>query len=312
MRLNAFQKTALVTVFATLFLIFVGGLVRSAGAGLGCPDWPKCFGTWIPPTHVGELPASFDPSQFNATKMWIEYINRLIGVVIGLLIIATTVLSLKFRKTKPIITISSVATLVLVIFQGWLGGQVVRSALDEWLITLHMLLAMVIVNLLIFVTFKAFSDHINLSLPKYVRRLLLIITSIMLITALIQMGIGTQVREAIDAVVKANPDLPRAQWLENVGFIDHLHRSTSWSLLILGVYLFSFINKFKIPLTLRKTGYGIFLVIILQVILGVGLAYMGMPAAFQVLHLTFAAVLVSGLLLLLYMVIHTEIQETES
>jgi heme a synthase len=312
MRLNAFQKTALVTVFATLFLIFVGGLVRSAGAGLGCPDWPKCFGTWIPPTHVGELPSSFDPSQFNAPKMWIEYINRLIGVLIGLLIIATTLLSLKYRKSKPIITLSSVATLILVIFQGWLGGQVVRSALDEWLITLHMLLAMVIVNLLIFVTFKAFSDHLAITLPKYVRRLLLIITSVMLVAALIQMGIGTQVREAIDAVVKANPDLPRAQWLEKVGFIDHLHRSTSWSLLILGVYMFSFINKFNIPLTLRKTGYGIFLVIILQVILGVGLAYMGMPAAFQVLHLTFAAVLVSGLMLLLYMVIHTEIQDSES
>lgn len=311
MKLNTFQKTALITVFATLFLIFVGGLVRSAGAGLGCPDWPKCFGTWIPPTHVGELPPAFDPSQFNATKMWIEYINRLIGVVIGLLIIATTLLSLKYVKTKPIITISSVLTLLLVIFQGWLGGQVVRSALDEWLITLHMLLAMVIVNLLIFVTFKAFSDQLRLELPKYVRRLLLIITSIMLFASVIQMGLGTQVREAIDAVVKANPGLPRDQWLERVGFIDHIHRSTSWSVLILGVYLFSFINKFKVPLSLRNTGYGIFLVIILQVLLGVGLAYMGMPAAFQVLHLTFAAILVSGLMLMLYLVIHTRIREEE-
>jgi len=312
MKLNAFQKTALVTVFATLFLIFVGGLVRSAGAGLGCPDWPKCFGTWIPPTDVSELPSGFDPSQFNAPKMWIEYINRLIGVVIGLLIIATSVLSLRYRKTKPIITISAFATLFLVIFQGWLGGQVVRSALDEWLITLHMLLAMVIVNLLIFVTFKAFSDQLNLELPKYVRRLLLIITSVMLVASLIQMGIGTQVREGIDAVVKANPDLPRDQWLERVGFIDHLHRSTSWSLLILGVYLFSFINKFKLPLALRKTGYGVFLAIILQIILGVGLAYLGMPASFQVLHLTFAAILVSGLMLMLYLVIHTQIQATDT
>ena len=101
MKLNAYQKTAIVTVFATLFLILVGGLVRAAGAGLGCPDWPKCFGTWIPPTSADALPAGFDESQFNVWKTWIEYINRLIGVLIGFLITATFALSFRYRKEKP-------------------------------------------------------------------------------------------------------------------------------------------------------------------------------------------------------------------
>jgi cytochrome c oxidase assembly protein subunit 15 len=302
MKLDSFQKTALTTVAATLFLIFVGGLVRAAGAGLGCPDWPRCFGTWIPPTSIEQLPAQFDPSQFNVVKMWIEYVNRLVGVVIGLLIIATAALSLRFRKSKPNITWAAVASLILVIFQGWLGGQVVRSALDEWLITLHMLLAMVIVNLLIYATFKAFSEHLSYTIKDGVRRHMYIITGILLVASLLQMGLGTQVREAIDAVVKANPTLDRSQWLENVGFIDHLHRSTSWSLLILGVYLGWFINKSALAKPVTKTGYGILLLIVLQIILGVGLAYMGMPAAFQVLHLTFAAFLVSALIVLLYMI----------
>ncbi len=302
MKLDSFQKTALTTVAATLFLIFVGGLVRAAGAGLGCPDWPRCFGSWIPPTTVEQLPSQFDPSQFNVVKMWIEYVNRLVGVVIGLLIIATAALSLRFRKTKPQITWAAVASLVLVIFQGWLGGQVVRSALDEWLITLHMLLAMVIVNLLIYATFKAFTDHLSYTINDGVRRHLLIVTGIMLLAALFQMGLGTQVREAIDAVVKANPTLDRSQWLENVGFIDHLHRSTSWSLLILGVYFGWFINKSALANPVYKTGYGIILLIVLQILLGVGLAYLGMPAAFQVLHLTFAAFLVSALIVMLYLI----------
>ncbi len=302
MKLDAFQKTALTTVAATLFLIFVGGLVRAAGAGLGCPDWPQCFGMWIPPTSVEQLPPQFDPAQFNVTKMWIEYVNRLVGVVIGLLIIATAVLSLRFRRTKPQITWASVVSLVLVIFQGWLGGQVVRSALDEWLITLHMLLAMVIVNMLIYATFKAFSEHLSYTLKDGVRKHLLVVTGILLLAALIQMGIGTQVREAIDAVVKANPGLDRSEWLDKVGFIDHLHRSTSWSLLILGVYLGWFVNKSAVARPLVKTTYGLLLIIVFQILLGVGLAYMGMPAAFQVLHLTFAAFLVSGLILMIYMV----------
>jgi cytochrome c oxidase assembly protein subunit 15 len=302
MKLDSFQKTALTTVAATLFLIFVGGLVRAAGAGLGCPDWPKCFGTWIPPTSVEQLPSQFDPSQYNMAKMWIEYVNRLVGVVIGLLIIATAALSLRFRKTKPNITIASVATLVLVIFQGWLGGQVVRSALDEWLITLHMLLAMVIVNLLIYATFKALTEHLSFTISDGVRKHLYIVTGILLGAALIQMGIGTQVREAVDAVVKANPTLERSQWLENVGFIDHLHRSTSWSLLILGMYLGWFINKSAPAKPVKKAGYSVIMLIVLQIILGVGLAYMGMPAAFQALHLIFAALLVSALIVMLYLI----------
>jgi len=306
MKFNAFQKVALTTVFATLFLIFVGGLVRASGAGLGCPDWPKCFGQWIPPFSVSELPSGFDPSQFNVIKMWTEYINRIIGVLIGLLIIATSLLSLRYRKDKPSITVTSFAALVLVIVQGWLGGQVVRSGLQDWIITIHMLLAMVIVSLLVFATFKAFVDHLNLQMDEKVRKHVLYFTLIMLVASLFQMLLGTQVREAIDMVVKMNPGLPREQWLERVGFIDHFHRTTSWSLLILAIYKAWFLSKHPINTAMMKTAAGIILMVFLQVLLGIGLAYLGMPAAFQVLHLFIAALLVSGLILYLNMVIYAK------
>jgi len=122
MELNRYQKVALTTVGATIFLIFVGGLVRASGAGLGCPDWPKCFGMWIPPTAASDLPSQFDVSQFNVFKTWTEYVNRLIGVVIGLLITATFVLSFRYRKTEPAVLYSSALAFVLVLVQGWLGG----------------------------------------------------------------------------------------------------------------------------------------------------------------------------------------------
>ena len=162
MKLNLYQKTALFTIAATLFLIMVGGIVRAAGAGLGCPDWPKCYGLWIPPMHVSELPPGFDIDSFNAFKTWTEYINRLIGVLVGFFIAANFLISLRYRKSKPTVTISSLLALILVLFQAWLGGQVVRSGLASGMITLHMLLAIIIVGVLLYASFKSKEDFVEL------------------------------------------------------------------------------------------------------------------------------------------------------
>src|SRR5262245_18743704 len=90
-QLSSFQRIALYTTASTYLLIAVGGAVRASGAGLGCPDWPRCFGFWIPPTSAAQLPTQFDPSLFNAKLMWTEYLNRLLGVTVGFLILATVV-----------------------------------------------------------------------------------------------------------------------------------------------------------------------------------------------------------------------------
>ncbi|MDX1585994.1 MAG: COX15/CtaA family protein, partial [Balneolaceae bacterium] len=198
MKLNLYQKTAITTVAATLLLIFVGGLVRAAGAGLGCPDWPQCFGMWIPPVSASELPPGYDATLFNPLHTWMEYINRLIGVVIGLLITATFVISFKYRKEDPAVTISSGIAFVLVLFQGWLGGQVVKSGLHAGMITIHMVVAMLILAFLLYAAFKAMNRELQIEIPDLVRRNLLWIMGITLFLSLAQLVLGTQVREQID------------------------------------------------------------------------------------------------------------------
>jgi len=183
-----FRRWCILTIISVYLLIFIGGIVRSTGSGMGCPDWPKCFGTWIPPSSKEELPKDYkeiysnkrklknqkvsnylkklgfadlslkilnDPSVyneeiFNPTKTIIEYLNRVIGVLIGFFIFITFIFSFSFWKSDKIIPLLCFASLIFVGFQGWLGSIVVSTNLLPGLITIHMLVALLIVFLLIF------------------------------------------------------------------------------------------------------------------------------------------------------------------
>ncbi|MBP9688907.1 MAG: COX15/CtaA family protein, partial [Bacteroidia bacterium] len=154
-----FRRFGLLTIGSVFFLIFVGGLVRSTGSGMGCPDWPKCFGTWVPPTDVSQLPANYkelfktsthEVAEFDVYKTWTEYVNRLIGVATGLFVFFTVLFAIPYLKTKPSIFWLSFLALILTAFQGWIGAKVVAANLAHWMVTIHMIIALVIVGLLIY------------------------------------------------------------------------------------------------------------------------------------------------------------------
>lgn len=306
MKFNTYQKVALTTVGATVFLIFVGGLVRASGAGLGCPDWPKCFGMWIPPLSASELPAHFDASQFNVFKTWTEYINRLIGVIIGLLITAIFVLSFRYRKKNPPVFYSSAAAFVMVLIQGWLGGQVVITGLSEWLITLHMLLAMILMITLIYAVFKASQQQLKIDLSKENSYWLFGALGVLMLATFVQLILGTQVREAIDILKNMTVPPPRETWISKVESIDEIHRSFSWIVFLAGGAVFYFSRWWTEVELVQKMGTAIFGIILLQIATGVGLYYLGMPPTYQVVHLTGIAFLVGFEFLLLLLVINSE------
>ena len=313
MKLNLYQKTALSTIAATLFLIMVGGIVRAAGAGLGCPDWPKCYGLWIPPMHVSELPPGFDVDSFNAFKTWTEYINRLIGVLVGFFIAANFLTSLRYRKSKPNVTISSLLALILVLFQAWLGGQVVRSGLASGMITLHMLLAMIIVGVLLYASFKSKEDFVELRMSHKSKQQFLRLGIIIGVLSIIQMILGTQVREAIDLVNEGIVITDRGLWIEHIGVIYKVHRSFSW-LLIIAIALLSYrvlkFSKYQLGTTTAGLkgfillGYAIPIGVLSQFIIGVGLQWFDMPRVLQVLHLVGVTFLLSFIFIFVLMLYH--------
>src|SRR5438067_2483629 len=215
-RLSSFQRLVLWTTASTYFLILVGGLVRASGAGLGCPDWPRCFGSWMPPASAAELPPQFDPSLFNPTLMWTEYLNRLLGVTVGLLIVATVISAWRHHRREPRILWTTVAALLLTGFQGWLGGRVVANALAAWIVTVHLILALVIVQLLLYATVRAWRKASGPASPFLV---------FLILVTMLQIGLGTQVRGRIDVAI--NSGVARQSALASVGLLDHLHRDVA-------------------------------------------------------------------------------------
>jgi len=303
MNLNKYQVLAITTLIATIVLIFVGGLVRASGAGLGCPDWPKCFGMWIPPTSAESLPPGFDAGQFNPLHTWLEYINRLVGVLIGLLITATFVFSFRYRKSDSIIPISAAVAFVLVLFQGWLGGQVVRSELSTGLITLHMIMAMIIVNVLLFTAFRAAGGHLALTLESGTKKTLMTVSVLLLALTLVQMIIGTQVREMIDIIKNVPEPPPRSEWLERLtGWVYPLHRSFSWLVIAVTGGLWWLNYKYGTLSSLQTLGNVIVKLVLLQVILGLGMEWLDIPGVLQVLHLVGAALLICAIFLYILMI----------
>lgn len=309
--MNTYQKTAVATIAATILLISVGSLVRITGAGLGCPDWPKCWGCWFPPSSIEEVDMAYvqekgyDINEFNPVKMWIEYVNRMVGVIIGFLILLTFLRSFAYRKSRPIIFWCSGLCFLLVGFQGWLGGQVVKSGLQPGIITLHMALAIILLCLLLFTAFKSMQDRLNLILTADIRARLMWPALLFFGLTVVQLLIGTQVREGIDPFIKNPGELPRTEWLTEVGLIDHIHRLSSWLVLISGALLYRDIKNTTSPGYLLLISRALLAGVLMQIGLGVILAYAALPPAAQVLHLTLATLLVCGQFCLILMLRHS-------
>lgn len=297
-KLQAFKRSALFSALITYFLIFVGGLVRVSGAGLGCPDWPKCFGRWIPPLHVSQLPADIDPHLFNFTLAWIEYINRIIGMVVGLAILTTAILAIiHFRKQKAILLPSLIAA-VLVAFQGWQGGQVVSSELEPLLVSSHLIIAIIIASLLLYVLHRvSVIDGAvvrNLTPPGVLK----IGAAALWVLLFIQIILGTQVRGAVESNMSLYPLISYAESLEMVGFVDKIHRTTGLITILLSLAVAVTIWKREKGTQLGLNGRLLAIVAGGQLAAGMLVAYLGVPPIAQLVHLWFAG-LMAGILLLL-------------
>ena len=310
---NRFRRLGILTIFAVYFVILVGGIVRASGAGMGCPDWPTCFGQWVPPTAESQLPTNYheiyaargyENTQFNPVKTWTEYTNRLVGVTIGFLIFLTAWSSRIYLKTDKTTFYLALSAFFLVGFQGWLGSAVVASNLKPLMITLHMLLALLIVALLIYAISRSQKPllsqiHIDWLNPRYV-----LILKIAMTMTLLQVAMGTQVREAVDFIAHEHAYIEREYWRDSFPIIFYIHRSFSSLILFTNLWLaWKIHQQADANSLLRKIVYSLIGLIVTAILAGVSLDRLGFPALAQPVHLLMAN-LIFGAQFFLFICLH--------
>ncbi len=339
---NSFIRFNFYTIVITFLVILAGGVVRSTGSGMGCPDWPKCFDSYIPPTKESQLPENYQhkyiegrlkknerfakfldrvgktelatkirtdasiqsPEVFNASKTWTEYVNRLVGALAGFFLIILAVKSFHYRKIAPRIFWLSVLNLLIIIYQGWLGSIVVATNLTQWVVTVHMLLAVVIIAILIY-TYqyaKYLNKEPNIIMAKLPWLKLFLIIS--LILSFIQIILGTEVREAIDVISKQLNYTERNTWVEKVGSVFTDHRNLSIFVVVVNFILYKMIkdrfNGKAEPLIICNW---MLITLLIQVLSGVILSYFSLPPVTQTIHILFA-VLLFGMQFYLFLLVN--------
>lgn len=314
---------ALAAISLTFIMVTVlaGSIVRMSGSGMGCPDWPKCFGYYIPPTDAEtltweegrsfrkghmilreqrfftakenftagntfdaenwEVYTKHDYTVFNPVHTWIEYINRLIGALTGLPVTAFFLLSLLLIRKDPAVTLLGLAGLILLGFAAWLGKLVVDGNLVPHSITYHMFSAMGLVAIYAFLTGKLIKRGFHFQAMR--DRRILWLGALCILLLLVQTAMGTEVREATDRLLAGG--VSREGLIDELPFIFKIHRT--FSILVLAA-----VGLFSVWLVRTRTISAwprvLAALVVLEILAGMGLAYLGMPAALQPVHLLFA------------------------
>lgn len=306
-------KLAWITLVSIFLVVIAGGVVRMTGSGMGCPDWPKCFDCYIPPTDVSQLPENYkeiysekrekklnrfadfltslgfdkkakelladesllEEQDFNPFNTWTEYINRLTGALAGLFIFTQMILAFaQFKKRKLLVGLTF-ALLLITIFQAWFGAMVVATNIVPWVLTVHMLLALVMIivqlHILNIVRDKAKTGNSN----KTIFWLAFAGVVIMFLQTLW----GTQVRQQVDVLAKVSD---RSTWMSQLEGIFYIHRSTAIALVLLGGGTVYVARKNSIY---QKHAYLLIGIILAEALTGKLFDLLGMPAVLQPTHL---------------------------
>lgn len=306
---------------SVVLLIFMGAIVRATGSGMGCPDWPKCWGQYIPPTDVSQIDVDTLPiekyklkrermggdpdditketvlAEFHPFHTWMEFTNRLCTTPVAIFSVFTMILAFQFRSSQPKLFFGAFFALFLVGLNAWMGARIVHSGLQPGTITIHMLLAKLLMCVYVYLVWAGTrsSQRVSIEFRKrgsYVRGI-----GVMLFIFIIVEGImGSQVREVTDQLQKEFNHAPRSEWtdkLENT-WMYLVHRSFSWAILVAAVWFYMANKTYRVG-GLKWQEKLVMAMVICQMILGLILSQVGVLRTVQVLHVGLSSFLICGM-----------------
>ncbi|BAV94514.1 COX15/CtaA family protein [Ichthyobacterium seriolicida] len=315
-----FIHSVITTIVLVYIIILSGSIVRVTGSGMGCPDWPKCFGYYIPPTSIEQITwrenTSFKKgnviikdkklyvsnrdfiskenyshenwsvytkhnyTKFNAKHTWIEYINRLFGMLAGISTLIMFVLS--FFQKKKIMIFLCLLSVILLGFQAWLGAVVVYSVLAPIKISIHMIAALVILSLYLYILHLSVDKKTIIKYDRGFHMGIIVIT----ILLIMQIIFGIQLREFVDKQMKLYEYSNREMWLLNPNIWFYIHRS--FSLIFIPILVWIYIKNRTLQNKNIQIVSGL---IILEIITGIITYMFDFPILSQPLHLLLATVI---------------------
>ena len=275
--MTRFAKLAVAAAAATFVLIAVGGLVRATDSGLGCPDWPLCFGDWLPPVDL---------------HAWIEHSHRLVAAAfVGPLVAAVgliTVFSGR-RHDRPLLAAAVVAG-VLVIVQSLLGGAVVLQGLAAELVTAHLAMALTVLAAVIFIAERASNGPMPAARPRPVLTRLVMVTAVAIFA---QMLLGSWVTGQHAGLAFGDIPLMDGSVVPTIGSetqaIHATHRAMSVVVAILAVWTSIAIHRSTDAPLPRRLALVLVGLVALQIALGLANVASRLSALFVVPHLAVGA-----------------------
>lgn len=334
---RAFNSVVKLSIVLTYLVILAGSVVRNTGSGMGCPDWPKCFGQWVPPTSEAQLPndyrnhyvehrrqrnerfaalldkigksdvakhiltdeAVYNETPFNAFHTWTEYVNRLVGALLGLSLVVAFALSLPYFKMRPAIPLRMFGIIVLTAIQGWFGSIVVSTNLLPGTITVHMALAIAILTALILL-------YVRTSQGKQIYGALRLGNTLwyafgtLLLLSLIQVYLGTQVRQNVDIVAAELGRESRHTWIDQLGVAFKIHRSFSFLILGLTGFVVYQVNRFMNHYwVVYRMTWILAVLVLIETLSGISMAWFGMPVLAQPIHMLVGSMVIGAQVYLL-------------
>lgn len=320
----SFRALVKICIISVYIIILAGATVRMTGSGMGCPDWPKCFGYLIPPTSEAQLRwksdhdyskqiviikedqllvakrkfrsgekfsnANWSPytkhdyATFNATHTWVEYINRLTSAIAGIFFVLLLIRSWKYWKVKKSIPIFAIAAFAMLLFEAWLGKTVVDSNLAVSKISIHMMVALAIVAVLLIILFQLRNELKTNSANNVFKWLVFAGLGL----TIVQVILGIEVRQLVDVSLK-NIGLDQKSLLD-LSQVNNFIIHRSFSILVVLVNIGVYYQMLKNKLNYRIPKW-VLIVLGIEVISGIVMYYVNFPFGSQAIHLLFATIL---------------------